>query len=53
MARPKDKDEYRAQLAEEFCNVLEERGLEWKKEWAGTGGSAPHNGVTYDACPLF
>lgn len=46
MARPKDKDEYRAQLAEEFCNVLEERGLEWKKEWAGTGGSAPHNGVT-------
>lgn len=46
MARPKNKDEYRAQLAEAFANVLEEKGLEWHKEWEGTGGNAPHNGVT-------
>ncbi len=46
MARPKNKDEYRAELAEAFANVLEERGLEWRKEWRGSGGDAPHNGVT-------
>lgn len=46
MARPMNKDEYRAQLAEAFAHVLEEHGLEWKKEWNGRGGEAPHNGVT-------
>lgn len=46
MARPKNKDEYRARLAEAFANVLDEKGLEWKKEWAGVGGGAPHNAVT-------
>ncbi len=46
MARPKNKDEYRAELAEAFANVLEERGLEWRKEWHGSGGDAPHNGIT-------
>lgn len=46
MARPMNKDEYRAQLAETFAHVLEEHGLEWKKEWNGRGGEAPHNGVT-------
>lgn len=38
MARPMNKDEYRAQLAEAFAHVLEEHGLEWKKEWNGRGG---------------
>lgn len=45
MQRPKNKDEYRASLAEAFACVLEEKGLEWKKEWNGSRG-APHNGVT-------
>ena len=46
MSRPKNKEEYRAEMAEAFANVLEEHGLEWKKEWAGSGGNAPHNGIT-------
>lgn len=46
MARPKNKDEYRAELAETFAHVLEERGLEWRKEWRGSSGDAPHNGIT-------
>jgi antirestriction protein ArdC len=29
-----------------FAHVLEEHGLEWRKEWHGSGGSAPHNGIT-------
>ena len=43
MSRPKNKDEYRQEMAEAFAHVLEEKGLEWRKE---TGGSAPHNGIT-------
>ena len=46
MARPKNKDEYRAEMADAFAHVLEERGLEWRKEWTGSGGGAPHNGIT-------
>ena len=46
MSRPKNKEEYRAELAEAFAHVLEEKGLEWKKEWTGQGGGAPHNGIT-------
>lgn len=46
MVRPKNKDEYRAELADAFAHVLEERGLEWRKEWTGSGGGAPHNGIT-------
>ena len=46
MSRPKNKEEYRAEMAEAFANVLEEHGLEWKKEWTGSGGNAPHNGIT-------
>lgn len=46
MTRPKNKDEYRAELAETFANVLEEHGLEWRKEWRGSGGDAPQNGIT-------
>lgn len=46
MARPKNKDEYRAEMADAFAHVLEERGLEWRKEWTGSGGCAPHNGIT-------
>lgn len=46
MSRPKNKDEYRAELAEAFAHVLEEKGLEWKKEWHGIGNLAPYNGVT-------
>lgn len=41
MSRPKNKDEYRAELADTFAHVLEEKGLEWQKEWRGSGGSAP------------
>lgn len=46
MPRPKNKEEYRAELAEAFTHVLEEKGLSWRKEWAGQGGGAPHNGIT-------
>ena len=46
MARPKNRDEYRRELAEGFAHVLEEKGLAWKKEWTGSGGGAPHNGIT-------
>lgn len=45
MSRPKNKDEYRADLAEAFAHILEEKGLEWKKEWHGSS-SAPYNGIT-------
>ena len=46
MSKPMNKDEYRREMAEAFANVLEEKGLEWRKEWMGTGGGAPHNGIT-------
>ena len=46
MSRPKSKEEYRQEMAEAFANVLEEKGLEWRKEWHGSGGAAPHNGIT-------
>ena len=41
MSRPKNKDEYRAELADTFAHVLEEKGLEWQKEWRGSGGLLP------------
>ena len=40
------KDEFRKQMAENFVKVLEEKGLDWHKEWKGVGGDAPHNAVT-------
>ena len=46
MPRPKNKDEYRAELAETFAHILEEQGLDWKKEWHGQGINAPYNAVT-------
>ncbi len=46
MPRPKNKDEYRAELADAFAHVLEEKGLSWRKEWTGKGGGSPHNGIT-------
>ena len=33
MSKPKNKDEYRKEMAEAFAHVLEEKGLSWKKEW--------------------
>ena len=56
MSRPMNKEEYRAELANAFAHVLEEKGLEWRKEWRGQGGSAPHNGITkanYRGCNAF
>lgn len=48
MAKPKNKDEFRAEVANAFANILEEKGLEWRKEWSGkaNGGSMPYNAVT-------
>ena len=46
MGRPKNKEEYRSAMADTFANILEEKGLDWKKEWRGVGGDAPQNGVT-------
>lgn len=45
MSRLKNKDEYRKELAEAFANILEEKGLDWKKEWHG-GSNAPYNAIT-------
>ena len=56
MSRPKDKNEFRAEMAEAFVHVLEDKGLEWKKEWRGLGGTAPQNGITkanYRGCNAF
>ncbi len=46
MSRPQSKEEYRKELAEAFTRVLEDKGLDWKKEWHGRGGNAPQNGIT-------
>ena len=45
MPKPKNKQEFRAEMAEQFAKVLEEKGLEWKKEWNGTVFQH-RNGVT-------
>ena len=52
MSRPKNKEEYRQEMAKAFANVLEEKGLQWRKEWHGTGGRAPHNGITKEDSDL-
>ena len=39
-----------------FARVLEEKGLEWHKDWKGLGGSMPYNGITkagYKGCNAF
>ena len=46
MSRPQNKAEFRLELAEAFAKVLDEKGLDWKQEWKGKGGNAPHNGIT-------
>ena len=46
MAKPKNREEYRTELAEAFAHILEEKGLDWKEGWAGGGIGAPRNGVT-------
>lgn len=38
--------EYRDKLAEEFIRILEEKELDWKKEWNGSGAGAPRNGYS-------
>ena len=55
MSKPKNKEEYRKEMAEAFAHILEEKGLQWKKEWFGFA-SAPQNGVTkanYRGCNAF
>jgi antirestriction protein ArdC len=34
MDKPKNREDYKKQLAESFINCLAEQGLEWKKEWS-------------------
>jgi antirestriction protein ArdC len=46
MKKPKDRDEYRQRLAEEFAGVLEEHGLSWTQEWARTTPELPYNAIT-------
>ena len=46
MRRPKNKEEFRQEMAETFAHILEEKGLKWRKEWTGVGGGVPHNGIT-------
>ncbi len=42
-----NKEEYRRQLVEMFSNVLKEKGLEWRKEWANL--TTPRNGISNKA----
>ncbi len=54
MSRPKNREEFRREMAQAFADVLEEDGLHWKKEWHSFG--APRNGVTkapYKGCNAF
>ena len=44
MATPKNRAEFRDELAKEFINVLEDKGLEWRKEWSMH--DTPLNAVT-------
>lgn len=47
MSKPKNKEEYRQQLADMFAHVLEEKGVEWHQEWTQSGrNGAPYNIVT-------
>ena len=42
---PKNRAEYRENVAKQFISVLTEKGLEWKNEWDVTAG-APQNAIT-------
>lgn len=56
MDKPKSREEFRKVMAEEFSHVLTEKGLDWRKEWKGTGFASPMNGVTkalYRGCNQF
>ena len=47
MSKPKNKDEYRQELANGFAHLLEEKGLEWTQDWAVSASSIPpYNAVT-------
>ena len=35
--------EYREQIAQTFLDLLEEKQLDWKKEWSGNGTQSPYN----------
>lgn len=55
MSRPQNKEEFRREMAQSFSRILEEKGLEWKKEWVGVA-NAPQNGITkanYRGCNAF
>lgn len=50
MSKPKNREEFRNQMAETFINILSEKGLEWKKEWSGVANmnavtKAPYRGI--------
>lgn len=50
MSKPKNREEFRNQMAETFINILSEKGLEWKKEWSGAANmnavtKAPYRGI--------
>lgn len=46
MERPKNKNEYRKNIAEMFLKILEEDGLNWVKTWKATSPQVPFNGIT-------
>lgn len=46
MPRPQSKEDFRKQMAEEFVKVLEEKELDWKKNWSGSMFSQ-QNGITH------
>lgn len=41
-----NKETYRTEMAEAFSRILEEKGLNWKKEWSCSGPGSPYNAIT-------
>lgn len=46
MPKPKNRNEFRTSVADMFAHILEEKGLEWTKEWNAGELQAPYNAIT-------
>lgn len=46
MPKPKNRNEFRTSVANMFAHILEEKGLEWTKEWNAGELQAPYNAIT-------
>lgn len=46
MPKPKNRSDFRTSVADMFAHILEEKGLEWTKEWNAGELQAPYNAIT-------